>query len=107
MIKNILLGVCLTTCLTTLASTALATTPHEHCKSIEEVAKLTQMYNQKQLSMSTLYEEGQQLPSGMQKLYYMIVEEAYQQPRYSSYEYQQKAIREYGNRWYKACMQNL
>lgn len=103
MIKNILLGVCLTTA----ASTALAITPHEHCKSIEEVAKLTQMYNQKQLSMSTLYEEGQQLPSGMQKLYYMIVEEAYQQPRYSSGEYQQKVIREYGNRWYQSCMQNL
>ena len=102
MIKHILLGATLIFS----SSVAHADNLHSYCKGVSEVAELTQMYNQKQLSMSNLYKAGKGFPKEMQKLFHYMIQEAYEQPRYSSEKYQQKTIREYGNRWYKACIEN-
>lgn len=87
--------------LTFTAATAFATeevSTREFCKGISTLAEVVMTYRQVGTSVVTLM-EATSLP-----LAKLIIKEAYKMPRYSSGEYQRRAISDFRDEFYIQCL---
>lgn len=79
----------------------------EECKRMEHSAKLVMESRQSDVPMSTLWEIAEKSDSEyIKEMYKLLISSAYDKPRYSVEENQQKAVIDFQNSFFSACMRN-
>lgn len=86
-----------------LAYAQISKEDKELCSSISRTAGTAMMARQNGASMAKLMEEDLK---GMQTLWEMMVEEAFQTPRFSTPSNRQRAEDDYANEWYLRCIRS-
>lgn len=89
--------------LTFTAATAFAEVDnnHEHCKSLSGLAESVMAHRQDGTSVVTLMELAD-LPVTR-----LLIEEAYKKPRYSSEQYQRRAVSDFRDEYYIICLKAM
>ncbi len=79
---------------------------YKYCKEMAGLAKSTMQLRQQGVPMVKLYELNEKLEDGpFKEMMDLMVNQAYAEPRYSSDKYQQRAVTEFENEWFRACME--
>lgn len=79
----------------------------EECKRMEHSAKLVMESRQSDVPMSTLWEIAEKSDSEyIKEIYKLLITSAYDKPRFSAEENQQKAVIDFQNSFFSACMRN-
>lgn len=80
---------------------------HSICKSISSIATTFMEVRQRGDSLSESVDKikNSNMDSKGKKLSTAILMNAYEKPNYSSEKYKKRAINEFANDWYKACME--
>lgn len=78
---------------------------NDHCSSIEGLARTVMEARQRGVSMSQIMQLIQQTnpDAATLALARRMVTDAFNEPRYSTREYQQRAATDYGNTWAAVC----
>ena len=77
------------------------------CKGMEDSAKTVMQSRQSDVPMSKLWEISEGSESDyVKEMYQMLIRNAYAQPRFSLEENQQKAVVDFQNEFFSACMRN-
>ena len=79
---------------------------HQMCLSVEKAAQETQRANQQGRSISEIVEIVSTMPIEAQPTMLELVKDAYKQTRWHSVYQKERAIIEFGEKWYKECMIN-
>lgn len=87
-----------------LCGHALATT--EFCKEVDGVAKSVMGARQRGAAMADVYAVTDSLDGYQQALFRMAIKGAYAKPRFSSKEYQDKAVADFRSELFQACLSN-
>ncbi|WP_207285188.1 hypothetical protein [Pseudomonas sp. FW300-N2A2] len=79
----------------------------EECKRMEHSAKTVMESRQSDVPMSTLWGIAEESDSEyIKEMYKMLIRNAYDKPRFSLEENQQKAVIDFQNDFFSACMRN-
>lgn len=85
-----------------LCSTASAST--DFCKEVDGVAKSVMGARQRGVAMADVYAVTDKMDGYLQGLFRMAIKEAYAKPRFSSEEYQEKAVSDFRSEMFQACL---
>lgn len=79
----------------------------EECKRMEHSAKTVMESRQSDVPMSTLWEIAEGSDSEyIKEMYKMLIRSAYDKPRFAVEENQKKAVLDFQNDFFSACMRN-
>lgn len=84
-----------------MASLSLPVMANETCNNVAEFAEVVQKANQERVAMSKLIGAVQDDTSKR------IIVDAYNEPRFSGAEWQNKAIADFRDKWYLACIKSF
>jgi len=89
-----------------IASTAMAEDyePVKTCTSISRGAESTMTARQRGVSAQEMFEMAKEDDGKINPVIQKMIVGAYEQPRYTTEEYRQRAAKEYGNAWFVKCM---
>lgn len=93
---------CLAVASLLLCQHALATS--DLCKQIDGAAETVMKARQQGVPIAEIYKSTEKADSYVQGLFRMTAKEAYSKPRFSSEEYQQKAVDDFRNEMFMACL---
>jgi predicted GTPase len=79
----------------------------EECKRMEHSAKTVMESRQSDVPMSTMWGIAEESDSEyVKEMYKMLIRSAYDKPRFSLEENQKKAVTDFQNDFFSACMRN-
>lgn len=85
---------------------AHASTAAEGCKSYQAAAESVMQIRQTGMGPEFIYERAENAGLEMTPIFQRMVTAAYDVPKYETEAGWERAIREYGNRWYALCREN-
>lgn len=97
------LALCVAAC---AATPAVAATSEqiELCKSYGEAARATMDARQAGVSFVTMYGIAEEKGGSMKNSLKLMVKQAFDEPRYETQEYIQRAIEDFGSEWEQSCI---
>lgn len=78
----------------------------DFCKEVDGAAKSVMTARQRGVAMADVYEVTNKMDGYLQGLFRMAIKEAYSKPRFSSEEYQEKAVADFRSDMFQACLSN-
>lgn len=87
-----------------LATPTIAADKADECEEMDAMAESVMNARQAGVPMSKLYKIGVKGNDYASNIYKMIVDGAYKETRFSSPEYQEKAVTDYRNLIFQACI---